>query len=176
MLDQEYNVKLLNQPIDCREDFTKIENTYFLADRVSKFCPEIGKGELLYKRYARKVRTAFDDGRLPFEPTQSWEFPDHYPEDYTFPIELQFISNRTLRIRIQMNPYKRFQDTSLMIPNQLPLSTDWKMTKNEEEVFYESKYGKIIVQRDPFHIEVQDSSGKVLTRTNHLKDSTCLQN
>ena len=176
MLDQEYNVKLLNQPIDCREDFTKIENTYFLVDRVSNFCPEIGKGELLYKRYARKVRTAFDDGRLPFEPTQSWEFPPHYSEDFVFPMELQFITSRTLRIRIQMNPYKNFQDTSLMIPNILPLSRDWKMKKQGENICYESQHGRILIEKDPFHIEVQDSSGKVLTRTNHLKDSTCLQN
>ncbi|PYT02170.1 MAG: hypothetical protein DMF60_22115, partial [Acidobacteria bacterium] len=67
--------QLLGDPIDISQNFSKLENTYFLSNRVLAFDPATGIGTLEWKRYARRPTYSFnkmDKGLSPL--TQNEEF------------------------------------------------------------------------------------------------------
>lgn len=178
MLDQDYNVKLLNQPVDIEKEFASLENVYYLADAVSEFSAGEQQGVIHCKRYGRKGRLAFNDGRLPFEETDAWEFPPHYGTGKKLPFRVDMISDSVIRIRIQGNPLKSFQEKedSLILAKQVIPCNTWEMKETDDEIVYIWPNGRLEVEYHPFHITLKDRNGKILLQTNHRKDSFSLMN
>lgn len=176
MLEQDFKGGILNQPIDIQKDFTTMENQYFIASNVGKYNSEKGSGELLWKRHVRKLRMSFNDGRLPFESSPSWEFPPDYPQDYELPFKISFISDRTIRIRMQTKEGKAEPKDSIMLVKEPEEYKGWGIQEEKNYTLYQGEYGKVKVTYEPWNIEVQDKKGKTLIKTHNIEDTTCLLN
>src|SRR5512146_528815 len=90
---------MLNQPLDVGRDFLDLDNLYFTAAKLAEFDAASGAGTLVWQRQARKPRMAFNQIVAPFEPVPAWEFPPEYPGDFTLPLQVSFVTPRTLRVR-----------------------------------------------------------------------------
>lgn len=176
MLEQDFQGSILNQPIDIQKDFTTIENQYFIASESSKFNGKEGFGQLLWKRHVRKLRMSFNDGRLPFESSQSWEFPPDYPQDYEVPFKVSFASDRTIRIRIQTSERIGEQKGSIMLVKEPEEYKGWSVQEDENSTTYTGRYGKVKVTYKPWNIDILDNKGRILTKTHNMADATCLLN
>ena len=47
----------------------------------------------------------------------------------------------------------------------------WKYSEVEGGYRYSSSYGSITILKNPWHIELRDAEGRLLTRTNHNRDN-----
>ncbi len=178
MLDQDYNVVLLNQPIDVEKEFASYENVYYPAESVEEFDKRKQRGVIHCSRNGRKARMAFNDGRLPFEESQAWEFPPHYGMGKRMPFFVDLINERVVRIRVQGNLQKDFadKDASVILSEKVTAQNQWKAEETEESVRYSWEKGSLEVRYQPFHLILKDEKGKVLLKTNHPKNSCALLN
>ena len=172
----EYQVDLLNTPQDVSCAFTKGENTYFCSNRLTEFDAEIGQGCIEWKRYARKVRMAFNQGAMPFEESEAWEFPPQYAANPALPFAISFVSERAVRLRMVAKPNAPFDRDSIMLAKEPPVDTSWRMTEDKTTVAYQSTTGSVIIHKDVFNIELRDSVGRLLTKTQNILDKRSLQN
>lgn len=163
---------MLNQPIDIREEFYKAQTQYFIANKLLDFDVKTAQGNVLFDRHARKIRFAFNDGRMPFEKSDAWEFPPDYQQDLSVRFQLEFVSDRT--VRILMKSKEMTAQRSVVINDTF--NEAWNCEEKDGEIQYHSKHMKIKISKDPFHITVLDEKEKVLFTTNHIMDTMCLQN
>ena len=178
MLDQDYNVKLLNQPMDIQKEFAKYENTYYLADSIADFSGKKQNGHVCCKRYIRKNRLSFNDGRLPFEEGSSWEFPPHYEENKKVYIQVDQVSEAVVRLRLKGNDNKDFteKDHSIMLTDEIVAKNTWEIKEEKERVMYRFEKGTLEIVYHPFHIVLKDTEGKILLESYHMSDSFSLLN
>ena len=90
----------LNHPLDVSEDFSRLENTWFIANRALEFDAATCAGQLEWKRYQRKPRMAFDQ-IVALEASKPWEFPPEYGDEQASLFSLEFITPRTVRLKIR---------------------------------------------------------------------------
>jgi alpha-D-xyloside xylohydrolase len=167
----EYNFEILNNTVDVSKEFGKLENLHFNAMNIMDFNPETSRGTINFKRYSRKVRLAFDQVVLPFEETKAWEFPTSYPQDFECPFEISFINDNTLRIRMTARQkMMKSNEPSLMLLDTLLKDYSWKASSKEKETIYQSSKGSVTITYNPFHLEIRDSKGKLLTQSKHFND------
>src|SRR4051812_32905666 len=96
---------LLNSPVDLSGDFRAFENTYFLADKVSEFQPASASGKIVYQRAQYHVQHAFDNDLAVIRLTGPNEYPSNeYAPNPELPFSIEFVSPRTLRIRMTSAP------------------------------------------------------------------------
>ena len=168
------DMKLLNVPIDISNDFRDFSNTYFLADSLSQFDPATASGKIMYKRYQYFTRQAFNNMLGVLKPVPANEFPTtEYAASPELAFSLQFVSPRTVRIRassgFQTNPD---QESLMLTGGRAPVDTkSWKYSKVEGGYRYTSDYGSVTVLIHPWHVEIRDASGKLLTKTIHSQDN-----
>src|SRR5262249_44535334 len=99
---------LLNDPVDVSGDFRDFSATYFLADKVAAFDPATGDGRITYQRSQYFTRQAFDNMLEVIKPVDPNEFPDNeYAANPSLPFSVQFVSPRTIRIRMTSGPQLR---------------------------------------------------------------------
>jgi alpha-D-xyloside xylohydrolase len=164
---------LLNDPVDVSGDFRDLANTYYLADRVVGFDPATHAGKIRYQRAQYFTRQAFDNMLAVLKPVESNEFPDgEYAGNPTLPFSIEFVSPRTIRIRAVSGPEFHPDAQSLMLAG--PVSTDdsWKYSKVEAGHRYASQFGSVTLLENPFHIEIRDAQGRLLTKTDHTRDNS----
>ena len=171
----EYQVDLLNAPQDTSRAFMKGENTYFCSNRLTAFDAETGRGSIEWKRYARKVRMAFNQGSMPFEESEAWEFPPQYAANPSLPFAVSFVSERVVRLRMAAKPNAQFDRGSIMLVKEPPVDTSWKTTEDEKTVTYQNTAGSVIIHKDVFNIELRDRTGRLLTKTQNILDKRSLQ-
>lgn len=164
---------LLNEPIDISGDFHDFTNTYYLADSLASFDPATGKGEVKYKRFEYTTRQAFDNMLGTLQPVPANEFPTvEYAASPVLPFSVEFVSPRTIRIRATSGLQVKPDQESLMLVNgKAPLDNSWKYSKVEGGYQYTGVFGSVTIKTYPWHVEVRDASGKLLTSTNHLTDN-----
>src|SRR5579859_7261955 len=91
---------LLNHPVDVSKEFSNLESTMFLPEKLSDFNPSKAAGDILWARHAYKIRMAFNQEGINLTPTQPWEFPSEYGgEKEPYPFSITFYNDRTLRLR-----------------------------------------------------------------------------
>ncbi len=163
---------LLNEPIDISNDFRDFTNTYYLADSLASFDPAKGNGEVEFKRYEYKTRQAFDNMLAVLTPAHANEFPTtEYAVSPELPFSIQFVSPRTIRIRMSSGSPLSKDDDSLMIVNgNIPIDHSWKYVKTDDGYKYTGAYGSVVITTDPWHIKFYDANGKLLTETVHNSD------
>lgn len=167
------NTNLLNEPLDISKDFEDYRNTYFLADSLASFNPETGKGTIKYMRYNFATRQAFDNMLSRLVPSVANEFPTtEYAASPELPFSIEFISDRTIRIKTSSGPQFKKQENSLMLADGIAKGAKnlWTYSKVAEGHKYTSNHGSVIISEKPWHIYIYDAKGKLLTSTLHLDD------
>lgn len=164
---------LLNEPIDVSGDFHDFTNTYYLADSLVSFNPATGAGEIKYKRYEYTTRQAFNNMLGTLNPVPANEFPTvEYAASPILPFSIEFVSPRTVRIKAQTGFLARPAEESLMlVGGKVPVDNSWKYAKIADGHKYSSAYGAVVIKINPWHVEIYDNTGKLLTSTNHLSDN-----
>ena len=166
---------LLNEPIDISGDFRNFSNTYYLADSLSSFDPKRGTGKLSYKRYEYSTRQAFDNILAVLKPVGPNEFPTgEYAVSPAMPFSIEFISQRTLRIRTSSRFQVKSDEESLMLVKgkvQQDMSA-WQYSKTDHGYSYKSTYGSVVITEYPWRIEIFNADGKLITKTINYTDGS----
>ena len=174
---KEHPYTLLNHPVDVSRSFSNLENTMFLPEKLDAFDPAKAQGDILWGRYAYKVRMAFNQEGINFIPNQPWEFPAEYGgEKEPYPFSISFYGDRVLRLRFsgRKNPHDR--KPSLMLAKEPQPSKPWKTLRKKGRIIYQGPAGSVTVVEEPWALEIRDASGRLLTKTQHLKDNRSLRN
>ncbi|HEX9048679.1 MAG TPA: TIM-barrel domain-containing protein, partial [Verrucomicrobiae bacterium] len=164
---------LLNDPVDVSGDFRALENSYYLADKVSEFDPATHAGKVVYQRAQYHVRHAFDNDLSLIANVSANEFPDNqYAANPELPFTIDFVSANTLRIRMTSGPQVHPAQEELMLAGPVPSTPDaWKYEKIAGGHRYSSAAGSVTIREQPFHLELRDASGRLLTATDHADDN-----
>ncbi len=165
-------LQLLNGPVDVSGDFHDLSDFYYLAGQVSEFDPATHSGKILYQRARFSVRHAFDNDLAVVTPADPNEFPDNqYAANPELPFSIEFISPRAFRIRMTSGPQYHPPQPELMLVGPVPHDDSWEYSKIDGGYRYASKFGSITIMENPFHLEIRDANGKLLTRTDHADDN-----
>jgi alpha-D-xyloside xylohydrolase len=163
---------LLNDPVDVSGDFRDFSNFYYLADRLADFDPATHTGKILYQRSQYAVRHAFDNDLAIITPAKPNEFPENeYAANPTLPFSIEFVSSRTVRIRMTSGPQVHKNSEELMLAGEVPKDDSWKYEKIAGGHRYTSQAGSVTILERPWHIEIRDVNGKLLTATDHTADN-----
>jgi alpha-D-xyloside xylohydrolase len=163
---------LVNEPVDISPDFRDFSDTYYLADQLADFNPATASGEIIYQRSQYFTRQAFDNMLAVLKPVAGNEFPENqYAVNPSLPFSIEFVSPRTLRIRMTSGPQFRKNSEELMLAGEVPKDNSWKYEKISGGHKYTSAFGSISIMENPWHIILRDADGKLLTQTDHDKDN-----
>ncbi len=167
----------LNAPVDVAADFFERDNFVFVAKRLTSFNPATGKGSVVWDRHRWKIHYAFNNMAPGLDPIGGNEFPSNeYEVNPTLPFSVQFVSPRTVRIRMATSatgiPDENLREKPLspmplspMLVREPNVDASWEMKRTEKAYVYSNKFGSITIGEDPWTIEVRDSTGRVLTST-----------
>jgi alpha-D-xyloside xylohydrolase len=162
---------LVSDLVDVSLDFREYRNTYFLADKLATFDPVTASGTIAWARNQLVPRIAFSNMETVFKPFDGVTFPDgEYAVNPALPLAIEFVSPRTVRIRIKTGPQVKPAEPSLMLVAEPRHDTSWKMTRIAGGYRYASSAGSVSVFENPWHIEVRDAKDRLLTRTQHSAD------
>lgn len=167
------NTGVLNEPIDISTDYSDFRNTFYLAENLTSFDPATGKGTIQFKRYNPATAQAFDNMLVRLNPAQANEFPGtEYAASPEHPFSLEFVSDRTIRIKVSSGPQMHKSEESLMLINgKAPIDMSaWAYKKTDEGHEYTSQYGRVLITEKPWHVYIFDEDGKQLTQTIHMSD------
>lgn len=167
------NADVLNAPVDVSKDFENYLNTFYFADELASFDPATGKGTVKYLRYNYKTRQAFNNMMMKPDVEKANEFPaTEYADAPVLPFSIEFVSERTVRIKNASGPQFNQPTESLMLINGTAPNhpESWKYSKTATGHQYVSKFGKVIIESKPWHVKIYDASGKMLTSTLHNDD------
>jgi len=165
---------LVNEPVDISPDFKDFKNTYYLASELSEFDPASASGKIMYRRYEYSTRMAFNNVLGGLNPVKQNEFPSNeYEEAPVLPFSIEFISDRTIRIKAKSG-FDRFDnEESLMLVNgRVVPGKPWKYSETKEGYVYSGPFGRVEIVSNPFQILVYDGNGKLLTSTNTMKENS----
>ena len=156
---------LLNDPVDVSGDFRDFANNIFVADKLATFDPATGTGTVQYQRNAWGTAQAFDNMLAVLKPVPGNEFPGReYAANPELPFTLEFVSPRTVRIRLASGPdFKNVE--SLMLAGPVAHDGSWKYEKIADGHRYTSAFGSVTITEKPWHLEFRDAAGKLLTRS-----------
>ena len=164
---------LMNETVDLSKDFKDYLNTYFLADSLAAFNPQTGSGAVKWRRARYTPAHAFDYTQNSLQRTTQNEFPAaEYAADPVLPFSLEFVSAKTVRLKMQTGTVVQTPEPSLMLVND-PLSnqTGWQYSKIKNGHQYKSAFGSVTVMENPWAIEFRDAKGNLLTKTRHSSDN-----
>jgi alpha-D-xyloside xylohydrolase len=167
------NQELMNEPYDISGDFRSFTNAYYLADSLSSFNPETGKGEITYRRYEYFTRMAFNNMLGVLRPSKPIDFPENeYAVSPSLPFSVEFISPRTIRIRAVSRFQVKPDEESLMLVNGHAVQdrSSWKYIKTSGGYRYSSPFGSVEISVYPWRITIYDKEGQLITHTIHNID------
>ncbi len=168
---------ILNHPVDVSLEFSKVENFFFLPQHTVDFDPKTASGKILWKSYLPLLRTAFNQVGYTLQPSDPYEFPPEYGgAERPLPFTVTFHGPRTLRVRMTSRSTLPPPEKTLMMEREPAATKDWKVSHGKKATVYTSAFGSLTIQHDPWHLELRDSSGKLLTRTQHMTDNRSLRN
>lgn len=163
---------LLNTPVDVSPDFQDFTSTSFVADRLAAFDPATGKGTVAWKRHRYATRHAFNNTLAHLQPVGNNEFPAiEYAADPELPFSLEFVTPRTVRIRMLTGRPARDEGLSPMLVREPPRDGSWRTERIEGGHRFTSRHGSVTVIEKPWHLEFRDAAGRLLTRTHHPTDN-----
>ena len=162
---------LLSDLVDVSRDFRDYSHEYYVADALEGFDPGAAAGQVNWKRHALYPRLAFNNMLAGLRPFAGIVFPENeYATNPSLPFSLQFVSPRTVRVRMATGGPARKDGESLMLVQPPPRDGSWRAEKVEGGHRYTSAHGSVTVREKPWHLEFRDASGKLLTQTQHPSD------
>ena len=163
---------LLNDPIDVSGDFRDFSNFYYVANELAAFDPVAHTGKITYQRSQYYVRHAFDNDLAQVRLAEPNEFPSNqYATNPALPFSIEFVSPKTFRIRLASGPQVHKNTEELMLAGPVPSDNSWKYEKVTGGHRYASAFGSVTILENPWHLEIRDASGKLLTKTDHSADN-----
>ncbi|MDU1893001.1 MAG: glycoside hydrolase family 31 protein [Dysgonomonas sp.] len=158
--------RILGEPIDMSLDFKDFHNTFFFADKLASFNATDGKGKISWKRTSLYTRQAFNVNTILPQDLEMLDFPgEAYVQDPELDFSVDFITPRTLRIRMLTTPVQPKPFDSPMLVKEPGKDNSWKYSKSGNAHIYKSNYGSIEIEENPFRITIRDEEGKQLTDT-----------
>ena len=171
--------QIVGDLVDVSEDFEKPDQLHFVGRRVTRFDPSTGAGFLQWERYTRQPSYSFNKMDVGYSRAEATEFPGtEYDRDPALPFEITFVSPRTVRLRFftrDLPPDARRDTDSLMLAGPVPTDRSWRAEGGDSVVRYRGAFGELRLIRNPWHIELYDTTGKLLTRTQTLGDPASFQ-
>jgi alpha-D-xyloside xylohydrolase len=163
---------LLNDPVDVSADFQNFANTLFLADKLASFDPATASGKLTFQRSVLVTKHAFDNTLSGPKNVEQNEFPAiEYAANPGLPFSVEFVTPRTVRIRASSGPQFHKQAESLMLAGPVAKDSSWKYSAVKGGHRYTSAAGSVTITENPWHVEIRDASGTLLTKTDHAEDN-----
>ncbi len=163
--------QVLGDPVDVGQDFQKTDNVYFIGSKVTSFDAATGQGNLQWDRYWRNTTLSFNKVDVGFVRGRGTEFPStEYDQDPTLPFAISFVSPRTIRLRLSTRAVPLNDGQSLMLAGPVPKDSSWRVEQNDREIVYTGAHGRVKIIKQPWHIEIYDERGQLLTRTQNLGD------
>jgi len=168
---KEIPAQVLGDPVDISHDFQKMEQIYFIGNHVTSFDAATGNGTLQWDRYLRSTTLSFNKVDVTLAKGRATEFPGtEYDENPQLPFSLTFVSPRTIRLRMSTHAPMITDTPSLMLVGNPPRDNSWQVAQTDKEITYTSAYGRVVIQKNPWHIEFYDNQGRLLTRTQNIND------
>jgi len=162
---------LLSDLVDVSPDFHDYTNAYYLADHLEDFDPATGRGHLVWLRHQLYPRIAFDNMEAVLRPFTGVVFPEgEYATDPSLPLSIEFTSPRTVRIRIRTGTVVGEDAPSPMLVKEPARDSSWVHSRVEGGHRYTGPHGSLTVLENPWHLELRDAEGRLLTRTQHTSD------
>jgi alpha-D-xyloside xylohydrolase len=162
---------LLADRVDISADFRDFANNYYVAGKVVTFDPVTAAGTIQWVRNNRYPRLAFNYVEGVLRPFEGVIFPEkEYDVDPVWPFTIQFVSARTVRIRVKTGPDVQPSERSLMLVGEPPVDKSWQYSKVDGGHRYTSSAGSVTVRENPWRIELRDATGKLLTMTQNPAD------
>jgi alpha-D-xyloside xylohydrolase len=163
--------QVLSDPVDVSQDFQQPQNVYFVGARIQDFDPVKGNGRLIWDRYVQSYSLNFNKVDVGLSRGKATEFPaTEYDQDPALPFSISFITPRTIRLRFNARDAAFDNEPSLMLDGEPPVDHSWKVEQTDKVITYTSAFGKIRIIKEPWHIEIYDQAGKLLTRTQNIGD------
>jgi len=162
---------VLGDPVDVSQDFHQPQNVYFVGARVGEFDPVKGVGSLVWDRYLQTFSLNFNKVDISLSRGKATEFPNtEYDQDPALPFSISFVTPRTVRLRFNSRDAPFNDEPSLILAGEPPIDHTWKSDQNDKVITYTSAFGTVRIVRDPWHIEIYDQTGRLLTRTQNIGD------
>ena len=112
----------------------------------------------------------------PFEKSTPWEFPAEYEVDEIGDFRIDFVNQRTLRRRLDVNHNKIYDENDLMFAGDIPSCKDYVRTENDEYIIFSGDLYDVYIYKKPMNIEIKDKKGESIVRTYNISDNKSLDN
>ena len=167
---------LMNQPLDMSTDFRDLSNTLFFADHLESFDAKSGEGLVNWKRGHLMPRQAFNTNGAQPRKMRLLDFPfTAYENDPNLKFKIDFVTPRTVRIRMLTTPVEPKPAASIMLAKEPGRDGSWKVTETNDKIIYSSDYGTIQINKNPWRIVLKDKAGRILSQTAALSDADSTQ-
>lgn len=167
---------LLNQPLDMSADFRDLSNTMFFADQLSSFDAQSGEGLVNWKRGHLAPRQAFNTNGAQPRKMRMLDFPfTAYENDPDLKFKIEFVTPRTVRIRMLTTPVEPKPSSSIMLAQEPGKDGSWKMVETDKSIVYTGSHGTVQINKNPWRIVLKDKTGRILTQTATLSDADSTQ-
>lgn len=167
---------LMNQPLDMSTDFRDLSNTLFFADHLESFDAKSGEGLVNWKRGHLMPRQAFNTNGAQPRKMRMLDFPfTAYENDPNLKFKIDFVTPRTVRIRMLTTPVEPKPAASIMLAKEPGRDGSWKVTETNDKIIYSSDYGTIQINKNPWRIVLKDKAGRILSQTVALSDADSTQ-
>ena len=167
---------LMNQPLDMSTDFRDLSNTLFFADHLESFDAKSGEGLVNWKRGHLMPRQAFNTNGAQPRKMRMLDFPfTAYENDPNLKFKIDFVTPRTVRIRMLTTPVEPKPVASIMLAKEPGRDGSWKVTETNDKIIYSSDYGTIQINKNPWRIVLKDKAGRILSQTAALSDADSTQ-
>lgn len=167
---------LMNQPLDMSTDFRDLSNTLFFADHLESFDVKSGEGLVNWKRGHLMPRQAFNTNGAQPRKMRMLDFPfTAYENDPNLKFKIDFVTPRTVRIRMLTTPVEPKPAASIMLAKEPGRDGSWKVAETNDKIVYSSDYGTIQINKNPWRIVLKDKAGRILSQTAALSDADSTQ-
>lgn len=167
---------LMNQPLDMSTDFRDLSNTLFFADHLESFDAKSGEGLVNWKRGHLMPRQAFNTNGAQPRKMRMLDFPfTAYENDPNLKFKIDFVTPRTVRIRMLTTPVEPKPAASIMLAKEPGRDGSWKVTETNDKIIYSSDYGTIQINKNPWRIVLKDKAGRILSQTAALSEADSTQ-
>ena len=167
---------LMNQPLDMSTDFRDLSNTLFFADHLESFDAKSGEGLVNWKRGHLMPRQAFNTNGAQPRKMRMLDYPfTAYENDPNLKFKIDFVTPRTVRIRMLTTPVEPKPAASIMLAKEPGRDGSWKVTETNDKIIYSSDYGTIQINKNPWRIVLKDKAGRILSQTAALSDADSTQ-
>ena len=167
---------LMNQPLDMSTDFRDLSNTLFFADHLESFDAKSGEGLVNWKRGHLMPRQAFNTNGAQPRKMRMLDFPfTAYENDPNLKFKIDFVTPRTVRIRMLTTPVEPIPAASIMLAKEPGRDGSWKVTETNAKIIYSRDYGTSHHNKNPWRIVLKDKAGRILSQTAALSDADSTQ-